>query len=121
MIKIKEIEWLDEESDEAVLVLVDSHQKELVCFTHSIPIEKVEKRIYTLYPDFCTEPNISDLEMYVLTHIDNFVHFVVGQVIDTQRPLIKCFDYIFDLEVPIGEHISNGDWIEFEVGRFNVR
>lgn len=120
MIKIKEIEWLNEESNEAVLILIDSYQKELVCFTYSLPIEEVEKRLYTLYPDFCTEIQASDVKTYILTHIENLTHFVVGQVIDTKRPLVKCFEYIFDLNIPFGDYISNGDWIEFKVGRFDI-
>lgn len=120
MIKIKEIDWLDEGSDEATLILVDDYQQELVCFTHDIPIEEVENRLYTLYPDFCTGEQISDVNTYVLTHIDNFTHFIVGQVIDTKRPLVKCFDYIFDLGSSFGKHISNGDWVEFKTGRINV-
>lgn len=118
MISIKSIDWLDEASYEGEVTLVDSSQNELVCFSYSVKPE--DMRLDDISASVNSEIFRSDVRKDCLAHIENFEYHVVGNLLDSQNCIIKCFDYIFTLDTPIPRDLEEGEWIEFGVGRFDL-
>lgn len=118
MITIKAINWLDEDSYEGEVTLVDSSQNELICFSYSVrPKDMVLDGIVA---NVSSEIVSSDVRNYCLNRIENFAYYVIGNLLDRKRCLVKCFDYLFTLDAYLPGDLEEGDWIQFRVGRFDL-
>ena len=80
MIKILKIDWLDEASYEGEITLVDSHNKQLVCFTYSQPLDVITKKLNVIYGMGGSEVIRSEEHSYSLGRLGNFEYYVVGRV-----------------------------------------
>lgn len=120
MIKIQKIDWLDEASYEGEITLRDSHNKELVCFTYSQPLDVITKKLNIIYGMGGSELIRSEERSYSLARLGNFEYYVVGQVLDKDNPLIQCFDYVLKFSGELPGDIVSGDWVECSVERFDI-
>lgn len=120
MIKIQKIDWLDEASYEGEITLRDSHNKELVCFTYSQPLDVITKKLNIIYGMGGTELIRSEECSYSLARLGNFEYYVVGQVLDKDNLLIQCFDYVLKFSGELPGDIVSGDWVECSVERFDI-
>lgn len=120
MIKIKSIYWLDEASYEGEITLVDSLNNQLVCFTDTIPIEHIESHLQVLSVISDSDFIISSVKEYWLRNLGGFDYEIIGKVIDKDKLLVQCFEYIFSLDGPLPGDIVDGDWIEFKVSRVDI-
>ncbi|WP_156019292.1 hypothetical protein [Streptococcus ruminantium] len=120
MIKIHNVNWLDEASYEGEITLVDSHNKKLVCFTYSEPLDIIAKKLNIIYGMGGSEVIRSDEHSYSLGYLGNFEYYVVGQVLDRDIPLIQCFDYILKFSGVLPGDIVSGDWVECSIDRFDI-
>ncbi|MEW4353453.1 hypothetical protein AB1I63_00910 [Streptococcus pneumoniae] len=89
MITIKKIAWLDENTYEGEVMLIDSYQKELVCFTYSVAPEGIT--FDTISTSVNSELLRSDESSYLLTRTKNFEYYIVGKVIDKKKTDDKMF------------------------------
>lgn len=120
MIKILKIDWLDEASYEGEITLIDSHNKQLVCFTYSQPLDVITKKLNVFYGMGGSEVIRSEERSYLLARLENFEYYVVGQVLDKDIPLIQCFDYVLKFSGELPGDIVSGDWVECSVERFDI-
>jgi hypothetical protein len=122
MIKIKKINLLSEEANEAEVHLFDGNFN-IICFSHLsnriLENDNVPSLLYTL--NVKTIYNLNNIEMF-LTEKEGtgFEYKFSGRVIDKEKNQIRVGEFIIQLDIPLPNDIHLGYYISFSCDRVDI-
>lgn len=121
MIKVKEINWINESSKEAEVIISDGILT-LMCFSQPFNYEVGDELKEPLYCYEVRNVMKSDEEGFISEKQDNaFAYFLRGKLIDSRNKLVMVGGVKISLEdysIPID--LKDDDIIEFTVQRLDI-
>ena len=120
MIIIKNVYWLDKETNEAE-VLVSDGKYDILCFAHPFKYhtKTIENILYAFEPK---NIQLSVIENFHIHNIqDTFKHQIIGKLLDKEKGIITVGDFIIEIDNNlIPKDINNEDYISFECERIDI-
>ena len=116
---IKNIQHYDKFSGEADIIVSDG-KFDLLCYyfpTKKNFLGTKVERISSLFAKNIMR--VTDKECFTQKSKDHFAYHLCGEVIDTDKPLIRIGKMIIELDYPLPKDIEKGEYVEFEVERLD--
>lgn len=115
---IKEIKEYDKISQEADIIVSDG-QFEILCYAHPFELKKSKWVLSTLFAEnimisFNKEPSVQKKDGY-------FDYKLTGKILNKSKQIVSVGEIIIELDGHIPNDLVEGNYIEFECMRIDLR
>lgn len=117
---IKNINWISESAAEAIITIIDNKNFSLNCFCQPCKY-KINDKIDCLYIFEAKNIKKFNIKEYIIKKNDNNLgYYLVGQIINLEKKMIKINNFMLELDNEIPSDIKLGEFIEFTCLRIDI-